>query len=667
MFKTVLVGASALALTFAIESTASAQTCTGSPGNVVITTTTPTTTIKLQGGTIRANAVNCGAATSVTVNGQVGNDTITFNYVPPTIPISTNLGAGKNTVVLYASTGDDNVVCTASGVNRDGAGGQDLTLNALPSVMIIHGKAGNDTINCAAFGMKVSLYGEGGNDTITGTAFNDVIEASTGDDFCNGGNGNDRINGGADQDTLNGGGGNDTFVTGKNFDGWDIVNGDAGNDNISYGARTIGVNAGNGEYEDLISDDTEIIKGGKGNDTLDFATATLTHKLYGGLGDDRLRGGAGADTLYGEAGNDNLDGNGGADKLYGGLDSDLLNGGGGVDVQDGGDGDDVMESNDGVAENVKCGLGNDFYISGNDTFNACEVARNMIVPTNGSFESNNYSGGWTLFDSTAGTPDGENVWGIATAGTHINPDDPVLDFQSNTTVPAPCLTGTGMWPVATQGTRMAYLLMFFASENRLYRDFAIPATATHLMFDLGFRQGGAFDPTNQFLRLNVRNPGTDVITQTLFDWTTPYVANPSGDFTDQPVSTYVIDVSMVAGTTVRLDLQVVSNNFCLPVKVDNFRFLATGTSVAPEQLDPPADLVAVHPTPRAGGAKLAAPSFATAETTEAEEEIDDVGRANDEEPWGDEDAVGGCSSSQGGSTLLVGLLLGLALIVRRRR
>src|SRR5690348_9979803 len=45
MFKTVLAGAAALALTFAIQSNASAQSCTGSPGNVIITTATTATTV----------------------------------------------------------------------------------------------------------------------------------------------------------------------------------------------------------------------------------------------------------------------------------------------------------------------------------------------------------------------------------------------------------------------------------------------------------------------------------------------------------------------------------------------------------------------------------------------------------------------------------------------
>jgi Ca2+-binding RTX toxin-like protein len=663
MFKTVLVGASALALTFAIEATASAQTCTGSPGNVTITTTTTATTVKLTNGTIKANAVDCGAATSVTINGTSANDTITLNYVPPTIPVTTSLGAGKNVVVLYGTGGADNIVCTAGGVNRDGVGGQDLTFNVLPASLIIHGKPGNDTINCAAFGMKVSIYAEGGNDTVTGTAFNDSIEMSTGDDFVDGGNGNDRINGATGNDTLNGGGGNDTFVVSKNFDGFDIVNGGGGTDNISYGSRTLGITAGNDMSEDLISDDTETIKGSKGHDTLDFGNSVLAHNLFGGLGDDNVRGGNGIDKVYGEDGNDNVYGGGGADKLYGGAGSDNMVGNAGIDTYDAGDGDDILESNDGVAEVVKCGLGNDIYITGNDTFTACELSRNEVPLTNGSFESN-YNN-WNLFDSTAGTPGGENVWGIGPNNGFILPNDNIVDFQSGLTVPAPCLSGTGLTFNAGNGANTAYLLQFFQAEHRLYRDITVPATAREMMFDLGFRMFGEFDGVDQVLRFNLRNPGTDAITQTLFDWTVPYVVNPSGDFTDIPTLTYVADVTAIAGQTIRIDLQGIMNGFCLPLQVDHFRFLTAGSPVAAESMTPPADLAVVHPTGRTGGAQLAAPTLAAQEPTE-EEEIDDLGRELDEETYGD-DAAGGCSSSRGGGSLAFGLLLGLALIVRRRR
>jgi Ca2+-binding RTX toxin-like protein len=44
--------------------------------------------------------------------------------------------------------------------------------------------------------------------------------------------------------------------------------------------------------------------------------------LFGGIGNDRLEGGAGADHLFGDEGNDDLDGGEGADELVGGVGND---------------------------------------------------------------------------------------------------------------------------------------------------------------------------------------------------------------------------------------------------------------------------------------------------------------------------------------------------------
>ena len=64
----------------------------------------------------------------------------------------------------------------------------------------------------------------------------------------------------------------------------------------------------------------DTIKGNKGDDFLD-----------GGEGDDVLKGGAGNDELHGGAGNDKLDGGAGNDFLYGGEGVDILKGGAGAD------------------------------------------------------------------------------------------------------------------------------------------------------------------------------------------------------------------------------------------------------------------------------------------------------------------------------------------------
>jgi Ca2+-binding RTX toxin-like protein len=119
------------------------------------------------------------------------------------------------------------------------------------------------------------VFGEGGNDTISG---------GFGDDLLDGGGNNDSIDGGEGYDTLVGGGGRDT------------LDGGAGNDTLQ----------GDGGRDSLV--------GGEGDDL-----------LQGGSGFDTLIGGEGADTLEGGNGNDVIIASGG----------DVVSGGeGGTDTGD---------------------------------------------------------------------------------------------------------------------------------------------------------------------------------------------------------------------------------------------------------------------------------------------------------------------------------------------
>ncbi|MCP4074377.1 MAG: hypothetical protein GY742_22045, partial [Hyphomicrobiales bacterium] len=85
-----------------------------------------------------------------------------------------------------------------------------------------------------------------GNDTITGSAFDDSLFAGSGNDLVRGGIGNDRIYGGAGDDQILGENGDDYLTGGK---GADIINGGAGLDTAffsgarsSYGVVTQGAN-----------------------------------------------------------------------------------------------------------------------------------------------------------------------------------------------------------------------------------------------------------------------------------------------------------------------------------------------------------------------------------------------------------------------------------------
>jgi Ca2+-binding RTX toxin-like protein len=131
-------------------------------------------------------------------------------------------------------------------------------------------------------------YGLGGNDIILGGAGTDILDGGDGDDLLVGGFGNDYIRGGAGRDELDGGAGVDTAIYTESAAG------------VSVDLVTGGGAGGNAQGDSLIG--IENLIGSTLADTLigDFGA----NVLRGWTGDDVLRGEAGADTLNGEAGID---------------------------------------------------------------------------------------------------------------------------------------------------------------------------------------------------------------------------------------------------------------------------------------------------------------------------------------------------------------------------
>jgi len=104
----------------------------------------------------------------------------------------------------------------------------------------------------------------------------------------------------------------------------------AGDDSITgtdlYGNNLYG-GAGNDTIKGHKGEDS--LAGGTGDDTLDGKAGN--DLLTGDAGNDRLKGGAGDDRLRGDAGNDILDGGAGNDVLLGGAGTDILTGRAGAD------------------------------------------------------------------------------------------------------------------------------------------------------------------------------------------------------------------------------------------------------------------------------------------------------------------------------------------------
>lgn len=174
------------------------------------------------------------------------------------------------------------------------------------------------------------------------------------------------------------GAGNDTvyFYTGTTVQGTVLLG--TGNDLLlSTAGSAFVIDAGDGDDQMYISGYTggdDILSGGAGND-----------RIYSGLGEDRIDGGADNDSLYGEAGDDLLIGGSGNDIVDGGADDDVIFGDAGNDTLIGGLGNDVIK---GGADNdifmvQSTGDGRDSYDGGDgiDTldYSALNTAVNLTL------------------------------------------------------------------------------------------------------------------------------------------------------------------------------------------------------------------------------------------------------------------------------------------------
>jgi Ca2+-binding RTX toxin-like protein len=152
----------------------------GNQGNDIISATAVSSS-SIWGGQGRDTITTTGNLTSASIQGNLGVDSI--NIDPATVTTS-NISAGD---------GDDFVTTAA--------------LTAWTSSTIFGGE-GADTINASAItstSVGILVYGDAGNDTITGGSGNDTIF---------GGAGADRIAGGIGGDQMTGGAGVNTYVYG---------------------------------------------------------------------------------------------------------------------------------------------------------------------------------------------------------------------------------------------------------------------------------------------------------------------------------------------------------------------------------------------------------------------------------------------------------------------
>ena len=301
----------------------------------------------------------------VTLDGGAGSDTY---YIGDRTQRFDNIAPSDSvTIIENANGGTDKVVVDGEWSDFDGIllGDNIENLTLLGYADYGYGNDLNNIIDASlaydSFYGDVFIYGQGGNDTITGSKYNDSLFGGMGNDVIKGGKGDDSIYGDDGNDNLNGGYGNDYFYGGY---GNDVINGGdtkafaSVDDDYGYGGN-------------------DKMYGQYGNDTLNGGNDTIIADSYGAslyAGSDRLYGGWGNDTL--NAGNDVLTGDiasyadvyyGGQDMLFGDYGNDTLNGGNHT----------ITGSNWALDSEVFYGFRGDYYGGyGNDIINMANITIN---------------------------------------------------------------------------------------------------------------------------------------------------------------------------------------------------------------------------------------------------------------------------------------------------
>ncbi len=244
-----------------------------------------------------------------TLNGGDGNDT---------------LGGGEGDDLLRGGAGADSLSGGIENDTLDGGSGAD-TLNGGDGFDFASYETSNSGLNAALSLIPVLVWWytwqwtyqnpntlDALGDTYTsiegliGSQFNDTLRGDANANELRGMNGND---------SLDGDGGNDTLMGGL---GADTLNGGAGIDTSSYAnaASAVGVSlispaTNSGEAVGDVFIAIENILGSQYNDVIEGDG--LANGLFGGAGNDTIRGMGGDDVIQGNAGNDVLIGGAGFD------------------------------------------------------------------------------------------------------------------------------------------------------------------------------------------------------------------------------------------------------------------------------------------------------------------------------------------------------------------
>ncbi|MBV5330735.1 MAG: LEPR-XLL domain-containing protein, partial [Chlorobium sp.] len=215
----------------------------------------------------------------------------TFNGVSS---VEVDMGAGNDlldasrlsgvTVNAHGGSGDDNLILGSNGGT-------------------LHGDAGDDELSITSASNAVArLYGDGGDDQLTGAGGADILDGGTGTDRLSAGSGNDTLTGGTGDDTLAGGAGVDTYVFASGFglDRFTDLEGDTSLDFSAFStAMVFGVSRSGVSAASILGDEVRTgaarvtqVKLGSGADQVavkSFADYAVTLTDSGGNDDYRIQ------------------------------------------------------------------------------------------------------------------------------------------------------------------------------------------------------------------------------------------------------------------------------------------------------------------------------------------------------------------------------------------
>ncbi|MCW9025537.1 MAG: DUF4347 domain-containing protein [Gammaproteobacteria bacterium] len=176
---------------------------------------------------------------------------------------------------VWANDGNDDITATDNSPGEDG-------------LLVVHGEAGDDTIDASAWNNRTILFGDFG--TVSYTSDDRRIETlSRVATVVSDEDGNDTLSGGSNDDQLYGSKGSDRLLS---HNGNDILHGDGGQTRYEYGATNRMIT----EATSFFTGSDDFLDGGAGQDI-----------MLGGFGHDTFVGNLAEDTMFGEYGRVTID------------------------------------------------------------------------------------------------------------------------------------------------------------------------------------------------------------------------------------------------------------------------------------------------------------------------------------------------------------------------